>query len=470
MEDNNKTLGQIIGELESRKSLELLAKHLEDRGLFRPEASLGNQSLALSLREQFKIDNKDVEKVYDAIVSTSSALNKIRIRTLWWIGLLLLSSLALLLVWTYISNTSSGVFRFPTLIDSGHVVILFLGAILIAGKNRDLQRIRRDLKKIDRYGHGLGGDQILMNKIAREYFKPAGHPDFKKVVNKPGDIPYSEYEVVSEPPSPFQCHAVYPNPFSSDAWQRMLVYVYAAAAWPEVAEDLGLRALTLKGSISEAREAISHSIPKGTTLTVMPDIPGVQCNPPSYRFRWLEDWHLAEFRVKADTGVRPDAIRGVIRIYLESLLIAEIEVTAQKDVIPVMSFAAAPPQPSQKETHAPGKVYRKIFVSYAHKDTPVVEQLEKAYRALGDDYLRDVKKLRSGEVWSEALEQMIADADLFQLCWSDHAKGSQYVEQEWRSALKRSDKSFIRPVYWEKPMPALPVELQHLHVAFLGEA
>lgn len=468
MDDSKKTLDQIIGELESRKSLELLAKHLEEQGLFRPEASLGSESLALSLREQFKIDNKDIEKVYDAVVSTSSALNKIRIKTLWWIGLLLLFSLALLAVWTYVSNTNSGIFKFPTKIDSGHLFILFIGAILIAGKNKGLQRIRRDLKKIDKYSHGLGVGQKRREKLESRYL--SGYSDHDKLARKSGDVPYSEYEVVSEPPSPFQCHAVYPNPFSADAWQRMLVYVYAAAAWPEVAEDLGLRALTLKGSISEAKEAISHSIPKGTTLTVMPDIPGVQCNPPSYRFRWLEDWHLAEFRVKADTGIRTDAIRGVVRIYLESLLVAEIEVTAQKEAIPVMAFAAASPQPQQKETHATGKVYRKIFVSYAHKDTPVVEQLEKAYRALGDDYLRDVKKLRSGEVWSEALEQMIADADLFQLCWSDHAKGSRYVEQEWRSALKRSDKSFIRPVYWEKPMPALPAELQHLHVAFLGEA
>ena len=63
MDDSKKTLDQIIGELESRKSLELLAKHLEEQGLFRPEASLGSESLALSLREQFKIDNKDIESL-----------------------------------------------------------------------------------------------------------------------------------------------------------------------------------------------------------------------------------------------------------------------------------------------------------------------------------------------------------------------------------------------------------------------
>ena len=79
-----------------------------------------------------------------------------------------------------------------------------------------------------------------------------------------------------------------------------------------------------------------------------------------------------------------------------------------------------------------------------------------------------MKKLRSGEAFDPALLQMIEMADIFQLCWSKAAKDSRYVTREWRHALgqKRSD-PFIRPTYWEKPMPDAPSELGHLHFSLL---
>jgi hypothetical protein len=61
---------------------------------------------------------------------------------------------------------------------------------------------------------------------------------------------------------------------------------------------------------------------------------------------------------------------------------------------------------------------------------------------------------------------MIERADIFQLCWSQAAKLSKYVEKEWSHALKQGRlPSFIRPVYWETPMPEPPAELAHLHFA-----
>jgi hypothetical protein len=93
--------------------------------------------------------------------------------------------------------------------------------------------------------------------------------------------------------------------------------------------------------------------------------------------------------------------------------------------------------------------------------------LEMAYEALGLRYCRDVHKLRSGEVWSRALLALIERADIFQLCWSKAAKKSRWVEQEWRYALGLARSNFVRPVYWESPLPEPPPELQHLHFAFL---
>ena len=60
---------------------------------------------------------------------------------------------------------------------------------------------------------------------------------------------------------------------------------------------------------------------------------------------------------------------------------------------------------------------------------------------------------------------MIDQADIFQLCWSQSAKKSPYVEREWRRALMRNRESFVRPLYWEDPMPPPPAELASLHFA-----
>lgn len=112
-------------------------------------------------------------------------------------------------------------------------------------------------------------------------------------------------------------------------------------------------------------------------------------------------------------------------------------------------------------TSAPG--YESVFVSYSTKDSTIVDWLETTYTALGMTYLRDVKTLRSGERWDETLLKLIQGADLFQLCWSTNAKQSLEVTNEWRFALGLQKPNFIRPCYWDEPMPEPPAELRTLH-------
>jgi hypothetical protein len=89
--------------------------------------------------------------------------------------------------------------------------------------------------------------------------------------------------------------------------------------------------------------------------------------------------------------------------------------------------------------------------------------------ATGDEYLRDKTHLRAGEVWSERLRQMIDQANLFQLFWSRNAMKSDFVRAEYEYALALGRAGFIRPTYWEDPLPedrtrGLPPEsLKSLH-------
>jgi hypothetical protein len=113
------------------------------------------------------------------------------------------------------------------------------------------------------------------------------------------------------------------------------------------------------------------------------------------------------------------------------------------------------------------RAYNAVFVSYSHEDRVIVDRLEEAYTVLGLDYVRDIRFLRSGNEWSETLLHKIPGADVFQLCWSNAAKASANVEREWRCALKLGRSEFIRPMYWQDPMPVPPSELEHFHFARL---
>jgi hypothetical protein len=154
------------------------------------------------------------------------------------------------------------------------------------------------------------------------------------------------------------------------------------------------------------------------------------------------------------------AANGRIAFYVGPLLVGEIKFWAH-------FVEPNNPSVSQRYDERTSAVYQSIFVSYSHEDRIIVDQLEKAYSVLGIEYLRDVRALRSGEEWSTALLSRIDKATIFQLCWSNAAKESKYVEQEWRHALELGRPAFIRPVYWEKPMPQPPSELERINFACL---
>ena len=130
--------------------------------------------------------------------------------------------------------------------------------------------------------------------------------------------------------------------------------------------------------------------------------------------------------------------------------------------------AVAPTESSQEIN---GHMYtpEAVFVSYSHNDTPVVVACRDVYKALGFDVLIDIDTLRSGQQWNDELMRLIDRADIFQLFWSQHARQSNYVRQEWEHALKcNKGEGFIRPVYWETPMPPPPPELEAIHFAYMS--
>lgn len=267
---------------------------------------------------------------------------------------------------------------------------------------------------------------------------------------------------VEETPVAFTVY--HPRRIFPDDWSTLLAYAHLPDVRAAVDADSKER-LDKEGAHEHESAASATEIARGATITIVPELPGCQFNPPYMPILWLEDWHRAEFKARASSDVPGfalgKAVNGRVAFYLESVLVGEVPIWA----LLRETVESADDDDEQETASAPA--YRAIFASYSHQDTDVVEALENAYKALGMTFFRDVESLRSGEEWNPALLDMIEKADIFQLYWSEAPGQSQYVEQEWRHALVQERQRFIRPVYWRKPMPAPPKDLSRLHFAFL---
>ncbi len=281
---------------------------------------------------------------------------------------------------------------------------------------------------------------------------------------------------VGSPPEPFdddvQFTVYRPLAIRPERWHTALVFAHKTD--PVVDEIVGLsdpveevrkqasaRLGASVGDYSTATQDSSQSLLRGSELTLAPYVEGVEFNPPQRSFLWEEPVHVEEFRLRAPAGLLGKRVRGSLAVYRGAILIAEVGLSMQ------VGEVDRPPVAS----HA--RPYRKIFFSYSHYDKVIVDQVEWALTCLGDEVLRDARALRSGEVWDQRIEQMIREAEIFQLFWSTNSIRSEWVAKEWRFALGLSRANFVRPTYWEQPLPELPAaglppaELRRLHFGLL---
>lgn len=260
---------------------------------------------------------------------------------------------------------------------------------------------------------------------------------------------------------PLQFTAYYPKEVIPNDWQPLTAYVYKAMFAEQVAADAQKQLGILTSTMRRITEAARQFISDGTLITATPYLNGFQFNPPSITIGLYEDWHRLEFKLRAKDAPLNMAANGYLTFTVLGVIVADIPLS-------IFVGETTSPGPTASVTQ---KLYQAIFCSYSHKDMVIVERVERAYKALGMDFLRDVYTLKSGQDWDDQLLKLIEQADIFQLFWSRTAAESKYVRQEWEYALKlnRQQNSFIRPVYWEEPMPPVPPELGEIHFAFEPE-
>ena len=218
--------------------------------------------------------------------------------------------------------------------------------------------------------------------------------------------------LTTEPPYPVRFHALWPQYTWLAEWETMLVYVLSGRRGLEGAcADFRRRKTVPPEGYADSSSISTEQIRRGTQIRILPQLEGFRFNPEVGNILWLEDWHCVEFRMQALAEASPpqgQRIDGSVSFYVGPLLIAETQLFVEiRDELPEGGPRRRHDEPSRIPspflTEESSSAYRAIFVSYSHRDSYIVDQLQKAYRALGDDYLRDVEILRSGEEWSPAL-------------------------------------------------------------------
>ena len=82
--------------------------------------------------------------------------------------------------------------------------------------------------------------------------------------------------------------------------------------------------------------------------------------------------------------------------------------------------------------------YKKVFISYAHKDDAMVKPFHEGLELAGVEHFFDRHNLKAGDVFPQVIQDYIESADLFVLFWSENASLSEYVLKERTMALKRA--------------------------------
>jgi glutamine cyclotransferase len=253
-------------------------------------------------------------------------------------------------------------------------------------------------------------------------------------------------------------------------WHRMLVFTHIdedpdqAPNEMTPAQEVSERAQRILAEEFESyRQLATDSqfpVPRESEVTLIPEVPKITFNPPRRSFMWATGLrvHDESFLVRAPGDLTGSLARGRLSIFLGHLLLADIAIAFRIEAVS-SDLAASEPQCNRSST----RPFRKVFASYSHRDVQIVKAMEHHVKALGYEYLRDVVHLRSGEHWNDRLLGLINEADIFQLFWSSNSARSTYVEREWRYALGLSRGAFVRPAFWEVPMPAPPEPLSSLH-------
>lgn len=242
---------------------------------------------------------------------------------------------------------------------------------------------------------------------------------------------------------------------STEAAPGGMFIVQVAAHLPAQADEA--RALALESDPAASRRgrtALATEIARGSQLSFELVIPGAAIDESEQLLTWDGRPETVSFFVTA-----PEQGKNLLAKVLISQDGAPIGQIKFAIALKADSLGVSSSTPTGEALR-----YRTAFASYASPDRAEVVRRVQMLRVAGIHCFQDVLDLEPGERWERQLWKRIDEADVLFLFWSDHARTSKWVADEWRYALEHRGLDFIRPVILQRrPFVKPPPELNELH-------
>ena len=170
-------------------------------------------------------------------------------------------------------------------------------------------------------------------------------------------------------------------------------------------------------------------------------------------FTWMGRYKILNFDISLSESAQPGNTVVKVDVLIADIVIAKLRYTLKIDA-----------DCTQTAINVKAKPFKNAFASYSDKDRDrVIDRLSEIERN-GVHVFWDKNSLQPGELWQDELDKAIKATQIFMLFWSSNAKTSEWVEWEWKTALKYKGIDAIEPHPLDDPaMSPPPDELKTLH-------
>lgn len=192
----------------------------------------------------------------------------------------------------------------------------------------------------------------------------------------------------------------------------------------------------------------------GTEISVRCSGEHLAVDPPEDKFIWDGNRQIVDFDIRCSPAA-PDAWTVLkFDALIDGIVVARLRID-----IEISSHLS-----NGERVQVEVEPIRTAFASYASEDRLRVLDRVSEIQKNGVDVFVDCLSLNPGDEWKPRLEREIQSRKLFLLFWSANARDSDWVDWEWRTALKHKgitgiDPHPLDPVFVAAP----PDELSELH-------
>ena len=240
-----------------------------------------------------------------------------------------------------------------------------------------------------------------------------------------------------------QFSAVAPKAFVKGEYSLIEILMYEDAfrhVIDEVIEESDVPVKEIRGS--------TLSIEKRARIKAVLRSPDLEIEDSEQELDWQGEFARFSFVVDLPIEYRKSQIPFTAVIYINDVIATRLK------------FIVKCQSPEFQRMEVIREDVLSAFISYASQDRSAVAMIVHGMKKVRPDMdiFFDVDSLRSGEHWEKRLWAEIDRRDVLYLCWSRFARNSEWVNAEWRYALKSKGMDGIEPVPIESPENCPPPE------------